>query len=161
MVDDAVARIIAVAIRLTQHGSDQARVFLPADEARYLTVRGDASRRNLRYDGENLVNQIFVQDFSHRIAPVFAFAFGGRGADHPCCDFRSSPYRSIEGKRVRVKVVWSSCWLDTSTVRLKCDLSLLEKDAEDVFGDGGAADDSHEFALVINHRKLLELLLCQ
>ena len=46
-------------------------------------------------------------------------------------------------------------------VRLKCDLPLLEKDAEDVFGDGGAADDPHEFALVINHRKLLELLLRQ
>ena len=38
VVDDAVARIIAVAIRLTQHGSDQARVFLPADEARDLAV---------------------------------------------------------------------------------------------------------------------------
>ena len=75
VVDDAVARIIAVAIRLTQHGSDQARVFLSADEARYLTVRGDASRRDFCHDGENLINQIFVQDFSHRIAPVFAFAF--------------------------------------------------------------------------------------
>ena len=46
-------------------------------------------------------------------------------------------------------------------VRPKCDLPLLEKDAEDVFGDGGAADDSREFALVINHGKLFELLLRQ
>ena len=62
---------------------------------------------------------------------------------------------------MRVKVVWSSCCSMPRDVRLKCDLPLLEKDAEDVFGDGGAADDPHEFALVINHRKLLELLLRQ
>lgn len=91
---------------------------------------------------------------------MFAFAFGGAAPITRAAIF-VAPYRSIEGKRVRVKVVWSSCWLDTSTVRLKCDLPLLEKDAEDVFGDGGAADDPHEFALIVYHRELLELLLRQ
>ena len=38
MVDDSVARIVPIAIRLAQHRPDQARVFLPADKARNLAV---------------------------------------------------------------------------------------------------------------------------
>ena len=160
MVDDAVARIIAVAIRLAQHGSDQARVFLPADEARYLTVRGDASRRDLCHDGENLVNQIFVQDFSHRIALVFAFAFKVAGliADPGSA---ASPEKHRRKTRACQGCLAQLLARRPSAARPKCGLLLLEKDAEDVLGDGGAADDPHEFALVINHGKLFELLLRQ
>ncbi len=100
----------------------------------HLTVRGDASRRNLCHDGENLINQIFVQDFSHRIASVFAFAFKVAG-------LIADPGSAASPEKHRGKA--RACQ--------GCLVQLLAR----------AADDSHEFALVINHRKLLELLLCQ
>ncbi len=40
--------------------------------------------------------------------------FPGLLESRPCVRFEFLSYRSIEGKRVRVKVVWSSCWLDAS-----------------------------------------------
>ena len=62
MVDDSVARILAVLLRHAEHLSHQPGVFLPADQTRNLAVCGDTSLRYLFDNGKNLVYQVFARN---------------------------------------------------------------------------------------------------
>ncbi len=62
MVDDSMARICAVVFRHSKNLSYQSGIFVPPDQARDLTICGDASFRYFLNNGKYLIYQILVQD---------------------------------------------------------------------------------------------------
>ncbi len=60
MIYYAMARIVAVVLRHSEHFSDETRIFFTTDEPRNLSVSGDTSFRNFFYDREYFINQVFA-----------------------------------------------------------------------------------------------------
>lgn len=59
-INHAVAGVIAVIRRMTQHATDQTGVFLPADQAGDLTVGGDFAAGDFSDGGKDFVGEAVV-----------------------------------------------------------------------------------------------------